>query len=86
MRNHARLIRQQVGTLAGRLDSLSPLAVLGRGYSVTQREADGTVIVAADQISPGERIRTRLAAGELLSRVEKVNDAPRDLATNRTSG
>ena len=55
-----------------RLESLSPLAVLGRGYSLTQRTADGRVIRAAAELSPGEQITTRFAHGQAISRVEQV--------------
>ena len=58
---------------AGRLESLSPLAVLGRGYSLTSRAADGQLLHRADQIARGDLMRTRLAAGELTSRVEAVS-------------
>ena len=37
IRGAARLARQRIDTAAGRLESLSPLAVLERGYSLTQR-------------------------------------------------
>ena len=56
--------------MAARLESLSPLAVLARGYSVTKRLDDGSIVRNADQVSPGDRIETRLAAGSLVSRVE----------------
>jgi exodeoxyribonuclease VII large subunit len=62
--------RKQVEAGAGRLESLSPLRVLGRGYSLTRREADGTVVRQADQVQTGERIVTLLEQGRLLSRVE----------------
>ena len=72
VRGCARLARRQADTLAGRLDSLSPLAVLGRGYSLTQRTADGGLIRAAAVLSPGEQITTRFARGQAISRVEQV--------------
>jgi exodeoxyribonuclease VII large subunit len=64
--------RQQIDTTAARLDSLSPLAVLGRGYSLTQRTADGRLIHAAEELSPGDQITTRFARGRATSRVENI--------------
>ena len=72
MRQHLRRARQQIESTAARLESLSPLAVLGRGYSLTQRAADGQVIRDASELTPGEQIRTRFARGESISRVEQA--------------
>ena len=72
VRGANQLSRRQVEVIAGRLESLSPLAVLGRGYSLTQREADGRLIRSADELSPGERIVTRFAKGRAASRVEQI--------------
>jgi exodeoxyribonuclease VII large subunit len=55
---------------AGRLESLSPLAVLARGYSVTTRAADGTIIRTSHDVQPGDLIRTRLTDGTFTSRLE----------------
>ena len=66
--------RQRVAALAARLQSLSPLNVLARGYSLTQT-ADGRVLHDASGIRPGDVLRTRLARGELVSRVEDVHPA-----------
>jgi exodeoxyribonuclease VII large subunit len=70
VRRSVRQAGQAMEAVAGRLDSLSPLAVLGRGYSLTQRVDDGRVIRDAGDLSPGESIRTRFAKGEAISRVE----------------
>ena len=72
VRGLVRLAHQRTDTVAGRLESLSPLAVLGRGYSLTQRGADGRLIRSADELSPGEEITTRFAHGQAASRVERV--------------
>jgi exodeoxyribonuclease VII large subunit len=74
MRQRLQLVRQKTETLAGRLNSLSPLAVLGRGYSLTERLADGQVVRAAAQLTPGEQISTRFARGRSISRVEDVEE------------
>jgi exodeoxyribonuclease VII large subunit len=70
VRQRMKTARDRLESLAGRLDSLSPLAVLGRGYSLTQREADGRIVRDAADVCAGERIVTRLARGRLTSRVE----------------
>ncbi len=55
---------------AGRqLEAIGPVAVLRRGYSATFRE-DGRLVRAAADVGPGDRIRTRLAEGEVESVVE----------------
>jgi len=64
--------RDQMHGAAGRLESLSPLAVLNRGYSVTQRADDGQVVTDASTLSEGDVINSRLAKGQTISRVEQV--------------
>ena len=71
-RGMTRLARRHIEAVAGRLESLSPLAVLKRGYSLTQRTADGIVVHRASELSPGEQITTRFAAGSAISRVERI--------------
>jgi len=72
VRQHLGRGRQQADSAAARLDSLSPLAVLGRGYSLTQRVRDGRVLRDASQLETGEAIRTRYARGQSISRVERI--------------
>jgi len=60
--------RSQADLLAGRLEALSPLKVLARGYSVTRK--GNQVVRAATDVNPGDRIRTTLDEGEISSRVE----------------
>jgi exodeoxyribonuclease VII large subunit len=58
----------RLAALAARLDTLSPLNVLARGYSLT-RTADGRLVRAAADVAPGDLVVTRLAFGEVESRV-----------------
>lgn len=63
-------LRQEVDRVeaaARQLSSLSPFAVLERGYSITWHE--GKVVRRAGDVPSGAEIRTRLAEGELRSRV-----------------
>jgi exodeoxyribonuclease VII large subunit len=67
------LARQGVAALAARLESLSPLNVLGRGYSLTRKAADGTVLRSAAQVTVGDRLVTTLHQGRIRSRVEEID-------------
>jgi len=49
--------------------TLSPQATLDRGYAVVSK-SDGTLVRAADQVATGERLRLRLATGELAAAAE----------------
>lgn len=60
-------------TLARRLDALSPLATLKRGYSIS-RKTDGEVLTATEQVSVGDRIEVQLAQGHLACRIEELLD------------
>jgi len=64
----------RAGSLDARLHSLSPLAVLERGYALVL-DAHGSVVRSTAQISPGNPLTTRLADGAFISRVEAVNTA-----------
>jgi exodeoxyribonuclease VII large subunit len=56
------------------LESLSPLAVLARGYSIAQRADDGRIVRSAADVDVGELIATRLHQGELVSRVVELHE------------
>lgn len=63
----------KLGAAAGRLNALSPLAVLDRGYSITFHE--GKVIKKIKGISSGSLLETRLAGGSITSEVRAVISA-----------
>ncbi|OUN23975.1 exodeoxyribonuclease VII large subunit [Flavonifractor sp. An82] len=56
--------RQRFGSLASKLDALSPLKVLGRGYAIPRRE-DGSVVRSTGDVAPGDRVKLRVADGEI---------------------
>lgn len=62
--------KQRLATAARVLNTLSPLNTLERGYSITTDEQSGQIITRRDQVSAGQRIRTRVADGDFYSRVE----------------
>lgn len=74
-------LQQEDRTLAGlvgRLDALSPLAVLARGYSVTRRQSDGKVVTRAAGLKAGDVIETLLAEGQVESTVTKTQRTRED--------
>ena len=75
----ARAVRQRLDVArhgiegaTGRLESLSPLNVLARGYSLTQRD-DGSLVDNAATLNLGDKMVTRYAMGSSTSRVESVD-------------
>ena len=62
-------VRAALRALAARLNSLSPLAVLDRGYALVLDE-EGTLVRSTTQVAPGDRVTTRLHDGAFTSRVE----------------
>ena len=60
-----------LGQLAGRLDALSPLAVLDRGYAIATH--DGVPLTTSAGVEPGDRIDVRLHEGVLACTVDEVD-------------
>ena len=56
--------RQRFGALASKLDALSPLKVLGRGYAIPRKE-DGAVVRSTADVAPGDALKLRVADGEI---------------------
>src|SRR3989344_794978 len=63
---------EKLNSLIGKLDALSPLAVLKRGYSITLRMPGGKALSDVKGIKTGDIIETRLAGGRLTSEVKQV--------------
>lgn len=68
--------RARLDRLMAALRLLSPEQVLERGYSITFDAATGAVVRKAGDIRPGQRLRTRLASGELGSVATSARENP----------
>ncbi|MFI8579808.1 exodeoxyribonuclease VII large subunit [Ectopseudomonas khazarica] len=79
MQGQLRNQRQRLGALAGQLQIVSPLATLGRGYSILLDER-GHAVRSAAQTQPGQRLKARLSEGELDVRVEDNHIQPATLS------
>jgi exodeoxyribonuclease VII large subunit len=75
----------QLASTAGRLDTLSPLAVLGRGYAVCWNEERTRIVRDAASVDAGDRVVVTLARGSLDCEIRSVDqpDASDDGAKPR---
>ena len=64
-----RLQRAAVAGLTKTLRAVGPQAVLGRGYAVVSRMADGTLIRSVTQVEHGEAISVRVSDGDFGAQV-----------------
>jgi exodeoxyribonuclease VII large subunit len=64
--------REQLRQIQRQLNLLGPEQVLARGYSITMDAANGKVLRDAGKIQPGQKLKTRLAKGEISSEVQGI--------------
>lgn len=64
------IAKQRQGELAAKLESLSPLGTLARGYSLTTSK--GRTVRDSSTVAEGDRIETKLENGKIISRVEST--------------
>jgi exodeoxyribonuclease VII large subunit len=70
--------RVTLGKLGARLDAMSPLKVLGRGYAIATRAADGRAVRAAGELTRGDVVRVRVGDGAFEAEVSRVESGDRD--------
>lgn len=71
LRRHVARVRAQAQAAMERLDSLSPLTVMGRGYGILQ-DRRGRLVRSVDEVSAGDPLGVRLRDGRLETRVEST--------------
>ena len=70
-------LQQRLASQAHALETVSPLATLSRGYAIVSTEESGKVLHRSDEAVVGGRIRARLHHGQLLCRIEEIeNESP----------
>ena len=65
--------KQRFAHLAATLDAMSPLKVLGRGYSLVRTE-DGSVVQRAEQLRVGETLEITLRRGSVSAEVREIRE------------
>ena len=68
--------RRRMAAMAAQLAQLSPLAILGRGYSILSRARDGVILRRAADAELEEEIIARLSQGQLRCTVKRVLPDP----------
>jgi exodeoxyribonuclease VII large subunit len=76
VRQRLGVARERLQAQAARLETLSPLNVLGRGYSLTRRQSDQVVVRNPDQVRPGDELVTLVQHGRILSLVVSTDSTP----------
>lgn len=66
-----RQLRDQFNQANGRLNALSPLAVLDRGYSIVHKLPEETIVKDAAVLEVGDQLRIRFGKGKAVCRVEE---------------
>lgn len=71
---HTRLAfrRERMRALISALDSLSPLAILARGYSLVETIPDGTLVRRASDVTVNEEVGITLSEGRLMCEVRRI--------------
>lgn len=66
--------REGVGFLVGKLEALGPLATMKRGFSVSLKYPDRTVVSSIHSVKPGDEVQTKVQDGFFMSRVTEVEN------------
>lgn len=66
------IYQERYNVVVGKLQALSPLNILGRGYSITSMAADEKIIKNTRSLKIGLKIKTRLSDGALISKIEEM--------------
>ena len=75
LRHSLAMKRGTVKGLMGRLDSLSPLAILQRGYSITRKLPSLRIVRQASQVKPGDQVEVRLFQGTLVCDIDRTENS-----------
>jgi len=68
--------QRRIEATIAQLHSLSPLAILGRGYSILSSVPDGSILRRSQDVHVGEEITARLSEGQLNCTVNRILPDP----------
>lgn len=74
MKLRVKLLHQRLATQAHALETVSPLATLSRGYAIVSTAENDNVLRRSDEVAVGDKVRARLHRGQLLCRIEEIEN------------
>ncbi len=72
--NYTKNQKWKIDTMASRLVSLNPMAVLERGYSITRKLPQQSIVKNSREVQLNDQVEITLASGTLTGRIEGKND------------
>ncbi|MDY6966380.1 MAG: exodeoxyribonuclease VII large subunit [Halobacteriota archaeon] len=76
--NHFKSLRKDLNGLVGKLDTLSPLSILSRGYSVSLKLPEEKVVKTISEMNRGDMMRVLVTDGEIICEVDKTEKIDRE--------
>ncbi len=74
-KNNLEFHKNAVSLAVSRLESLSPLSILARGYAVIRKVPDGETVKSVRQVKTGQELELILTDGKILSETQKISKA-----------
>ena len=65
--------KEKLNSIAGKLNVLSPLNILARGYSITYKLPENEILKSTSQVKMKDRVKVKLHQGEIICTVEETN-------------
>ncbi len=75
LRHFLEIRKETLRGISGQLNSLSPLAILERGYSITRKLPLHKIVKAVDEVKAGDQVEVKLFRGTLFCGVERTEES-----------
>ena len=66
------IYQEKFNHVISKLEVLSPVSILKRGYSITTKLPEGVIVKDSKSLKKGDEVETKLGGGKFKSRVEEI--------------